>query len=1195
MDLSTRMKSHIRSGGTLLLLLLAVQLQLLAQTAGKRISIAASNRPMAEVLKQVEAKSGEKIIFSYEDVYAYRVTCHIKDAATDATLRQVLQGKPLQYKKEGNIWIVSLNPQSKEAKDKSRLCEVHGTVVDASGEPLPGATVSIDGTTTGAATDASGQFRLLAENGKAHTVKVTYLGMETSRTRVSIPAGQASYNMRHVTLKEDQHAIDEVVVTGYQTMSRREAASAISSVKAEDIMVQGLTSIDQMLQGTMPGLAVMNTSGEPSATPKIRIRGNATINGNKSPVWVVDGVILEQDVPFTGSDINSEDAEYLIGSAISGVNPQDIETITVLKDASATAIYGVKAANGVIVVTTKKGKTGKPAITYNGNMTITQRPSYGDYNMMNSQERVRFSKDLVDAGYSFGRTPSGDTYEAAYESLMNKQLTLDEFRSKVNTLQTRNTDWFDYLFRNSVTHTHSLNVSGGTEKFNYYVSGGYQNIQGSAKASDTEKFSTLAKVNMRFNKHISAMAKIDYTNTKNGGYSSFIDENPFTYARTTSRTQPAYNSDGSYYMTYRAAGTMGTDNLGFSELKELETTGQTSQMDDFNALLQLDVNIWRGLKYTGTFSYHNSNTQQRDWAEEQSYYVSKERGWDYGKYTAYDSQYTASPLPYGGILDQSSMRKSGYTIRNQFSWNETFADLHYVSLMGGSEIRRNAYKGLSVVGYGWTPEFGEKFNPVLTDEYISSYVNTGATLPKNTNSFTQVASWYGVASYSYDDRYVVNANIRSDGSNKFGSNPKYRWLPTYSVALKWNIMNEKFMKDVTWVDELALRGSYGLQGNIHEDSSPYLIVTTGSRDNLTNLPYSTISRLPNPDLRWEKTHSWNIALDFQLLDRRIQGGIDIYGKKTKDLIMNKTVASSTGRTMLYYNAGKMDNNGFEGFVNATIIRKKDWTWKAGVNFSRNTNKITYANENDLSKTDVVNSMLNGTLAVEGAPIGSIYSYEFAGINEDTGYPMFYTKDGDKVMDGDKVDMRLVRSGSIYPKLTGGFDTQLRYKDFALALNFTYSVGSVGRLPSYYEAGTTYIDPLKNLPREWLDSWKQKGDDTQYPAAYNSTTYNNYIDANPAYSAWDGTGTSHIYSYTMYDLSDARVASADFLKLKLVSLSWNVPKRLIRPLAINSLMVRFQMTNLFTIADSKWNGVDPETGSSNIPQLPTFSLGVNVSF
>lgn len=1185
-------KRHIRIGTLLLFLFLGVQVHLLAQQADKRISLAVNNRPLAEVLKKIESESGEKINFNYEDVFVYKVSCNVRNETVGNVIRQILQGKPLLCKKEGSFYVISLNPQSPEAKGKSKLCEVQGRVLDERNEPLPGAHVSLDGTKTGVSTDMDGNFKLLVENGKSHTLKVSFLGMETSQVKVSVPAGRKQYGIAPVVLSENETSLEEVVVTGYQTMSRREAASAVSSVKAADIMVQGATSIDQMLQGTMPGLAVMNTSGEPSATPKIRIRGNATINGNKSPVWVVDGVILEQDVPITASDINSDDAEYLVGNAISGVNPQDIESITILKDASATAIYGVKAANGVIVVTTKKGKSGKPAITYNGNITINTRPSYSDYQLMNSQERVAFSKAMVEAGYPSGRVPSGPTYEGAYESLMNKQISLEEFRQQVAEMETRNTDWFDYLFRNSITHSHSLNVSGGTDRMTYYVSAGYQNAQGAAKASDTEKMSTLAKINMKFNKHISAMVKLDYTNTSNTGYSTV---NPFNYATTTTRTLPAYNSDGSYYMSYAKSGTLGTESIGYNVLKELENTGKSSTMDDFNALLQLDVNIWKGLKYTGTFSYHNSNTQQRDWKTEESYYVSSNyRGWDYGKYTAYDSSiYMDSTLPYGGILSQDHTRKTGYTIRNQVSWNETFNSDHYVSIMAGTEARRNAYKGVSVTGYGWTPEFGEKFNPVMTDSYISSIVETGADLPSNTNSFTQVASFYGVASYSYADRYVLNANIRSDGSNKFGSNPKYRWLPTYSVAAKWNIMNESFMKDMSWVNELALRGSYGLQGNIHDDSSPYLIVTTGDRDSNTNLPVSTIYRLPNPDLRWEKTHSWNVALDFSLLDHRLRGGIDVYGKNTKDLIIDKTVASSNGRTTLHYNAGKMTNKGVEGFINATLLRKKDWTWKFGMNFSRNVNEITYANEEDLSDTDIINKMLNGTLAVEGAPIGSLYAYEFAGINQEIGYPMFYTKSGDKVIKGNKVDMKLVRCGSIYPKLTGGFDTQLRYKDFSLSLNFTYSLGSVSRLPEYYTGNSYNLDPLSNLSTDWLKSWKSAGDDTEYPTLYNANIMTNYFSEHPEYDA-STTGVA-AYPYDMYNMSDLRVASGDFLKLKLVSLSYNFPKKLIRPLLINSLMLRLQATNLFTIADKKWNGLDPETNGANIPSLPTFSLGVNVSF
>lgn len=1179
----------------LLFILTIFNANVLAQQTEKRITLEFKNERLASAFKKIEDASGYKFIFNYEDIFVYGVTGSIKDKTIVETLNEVIGNKPLTYKIDGKFITIALNPNSSEAKAKAKLCDLTGVIVDNNRQPLPGAHVIIEGTKWVTTTDINGVYSFPVENNATYTLRVSYLGMETKQVKVSIEKGLLNHKLAPITLKENDAVLNEVVITGYQVMSRRESASAVSSIQAADIMVQGVGSIDQMLQGTIPGMAVMNTSGEPSATPKIRIRGNATINGNKSPVWVVDGVILEQDVPFTASDINSEDAEYLIGNAISGVNPQDIETITVLKDASATAIYGVKAANGVIVVTTKKGKTGKPVITYSGNITLNSRPSYSNYQLMNSQERTAFSKQLVDAGYTFGRTPYGPTYEGAYEALMNKDITLDEFKSEVSTLQTRNTNWFKHLFRNNVTHTHNVNISGGTEKVIYYVSAGYADIQGSAKASDSRKFNTLAKLSADINKHISFTTKIDFTTTANNGYASGV--NPFNYAYSKSRTIPAYDNKGDYYMTYEKMGDVGTSSVGYNILKELEHTGKSSQMDDFNALLQLNVKIIKGLNYEGTFSWHNGNTYTRDWATAESYAIGEIRGYDYGVYTPYDNAYLESALPYGGSLSQSNIRKIGYTVRNQLSYNQLFKERHHVTVMGGVEARRISYKGVSSTGYGWVPEFGELFNPVMTEAYRTQYAEKRATDPKNTNSFTQVASFYGVASYSYNDRYIFNANIRSDGSNKFGSNPKYRWLPTYSFALKWNLMNESFMNGFEWINDLALRGSYGVQGNIHEDSTPYLIVTTGDRDQAIGVPISQISKLPNPDLRWEKTRSWNVALDFNLFNGRLRGGVDVYGKNTSDLIMSKAVASSNGRSLLYYNSGKMTNKGFEGFLNAGLIKTKDWEWRIGANFSRNVNEIIEANPSDMSDIEVVNRMLAGTLAVKGAPIGSLYSYEFAGLNDEIGYPMFYTKDGKTAIKGNKAGMSLVRCGSIFPKLTGGFDTQITYKDFALSMNFTYSIGSVARIPDYYSGNSYFIDPLSNLSTDWLKSWKQVGDQTIYPTAYNGTALDNYFvtETGKAYDAYNSLKGNVIYPYTMYNYSDLRVAKADFLKLKLISLSYNFPKKLIQPLHANSLMIRLQVTNLFTIADKKWNGLDPETNGTGIPQLPTYSLGVNISF
>lgn len=1182
--------------GLLGLLLLTAQPSQAQAQQKAIVTLSLRGEPLTSALKKVQKQSGWKILFVVNDVKGYTVNANIKGLTPPQAVARILEGTPFTYTVRGKYISIAPKTVAQEEKQEQAMAAAHegeptmrvaGVVTDESGEPLIGATIRVKGSKDATVTDTEGRFVLQNVDGNA-MLEFSHIGMNPLTRRA----------MKHMNVHMTGNAklLDDVVVTGYQQISQRELASAISSVKAEDIMVEGAASIDQMLQGRLPGVAVMNSSGEAGATPKIRIRGNATINGNKSPVWVVDGVIQEQDVPFTASDINSEDAEYLIGNAISGLNPQDIETITVLKDASATAIYGVKAANGVIVITTKKGRAGRPVITYNGDITLNTRPSYDNYNVMNSQERVAFSKMLVDQGVTSGRRPVGETYEGAYESLLAKEIDQQQFADRVNAMQTRNTNWFNELFHNNVTHTHTATISGGTNSMRYYMSSGFSNVQASAKGSESRRFNALAKMDARINDFINVQAKINYSTTRNEGYHSSV--NPFNYAYNTSRTLPVYNADGSYYKIYRAAGQSSVKTVGYNVIEELDNTRQLSHMDNFDALLSLSVHIIDGLSYRGTFSWSQANTNTHNWAEDKSYYIGNNyRSYDYGAYTPYDSQYYESLLPYGGILTQGAIRRTSYTIRNQAEYRQNFGK-HAVNAIGGIEARRNSYKGFTSTGYGWTPEYGEVFNPVMTDNFKSNILEKGLTEPTNTNTFTQVASFYGILSYGFAERYIFNFNIRSDGSNKFGSNPKYRWLPTYSFAGRWNISNEAFMKQAKWVDDLALRASYGLQGNINEDSSPDLVLKVGDRDTQTNLPTSKFYLYPNPDLRWEKTHSWDAALDFSFLNGRIRGSFDVYGKNTKDLIILKTIAASNGTTSMYYNAGKMKNKGFEGFVNVGILKNKDWEWRAGVNFSRNVNEIIYANNDDLSSSEVQQQMLAGNMSVEGAPIGSLYAYHFAGIDQVTGQPLFYTKNGGKAIQGSRLGFELVRIGSIFPKLTGGFDTQLRYKEWSLGLNFTYQFGAIDRLPNYYVNGQYTADPLNNVSREWLDCWKKGNENATLPGVYDYMVVSSYInsDAGRQFNAEDETiGGGMVYSYDMYNLSDARIAKTDFLKLKLVSLSYSFPKKLIAPLHVSNLRLRLQATNLLTFCKSEWHGIDPETGGIGIPQLPSYSLSVNVSF
>lgn len=1153
-----------------------------AWSQSERITLKARETNLIELFGQLQKQTSLRFVFNQEDVEKYSVDIDARNKTLEEVLDLTLADKPLSYKIADDYVIIF--QRELPITQVQNLRTITGVVVDERGLPMSGVTILVKGTTYATSADKEGRYTLKIPESETPVVLIfSFVGHESRE----VVAGDD--REKRVVMKEMHTALDDVVVTGIATMNIRENASAVSSIKAEEVMMAGYSTIDQMLQGRIAGMTVMNTSGEPSATPRIRVRGNSTIHGNKSPVWVVDGVILEQNVSFSAADINSEDAAYLIGNAIAGINPQDIETITVLKDASATAIYGVRAANGVIVLTTKRGATGTAQLRYSGSVTFDTRPSYQYYDRMNSKERIEFSKEQIEAGLRYRRQPFGDSYEGQYQRFLNKEITASEFESIINTLQARNTDWFDLIFETTVSHNHTVNLTGGSDRASYYFSVGYNNTLGGAIESDSERFNMLAKGHFELNPWLNMELKTDFSSTVNNGYPGYL--NPFNYAYNTSRTLNDYNEDGSYSMY------MADNGYLYNFMKEMHETGKRSKSETFNGLLSLRAKLLRGLSYQGVFSLSIGNTEQREWATEYSAHVTAIRSYEHGVHDETTDYYSSSVLPYGGILTMDNTRRTSYVVRNSLEYKDFFEDgKHSVHAMGGVEVSSNKYTGHSVTGYGWNPNYGEVFMPVYTNRFISDYVTQGKLNPVNTNNVRQIASFFGTAAYTYLGRYVLNGNIRSDGSNKFGSDPKYRWLPTWSVAGKWNISSENFMQNVPWVESLALRGSYGIQGNIHDDATSNLITKYNKRNDKNGLESHTIVRIPNPSLRWEKTRSWNVALDFTLWGGRINGGVDVYRKNTSDLITTKQVPTSTGRTTLMINSAEMRNAGFEGFVNVDILRGKTFDWRLGFNFGRNVNEVTLSNSDIYSETELVNQMLEGEIALEGDAIGSMYSYRYSRLSDQNGYALFYSKEGKEVHYGYPTYMELVNSGSVYPDLTGGIDMQFTYrKALSLELFFTYSLGNVKRLPSMYEEDYYAFNPLQNASTKLQKRWKNPGDElhTNVPALYNSDDASALV--NEGLVARPEGGTGYLRPTVMYELSDVRVAKGDFLKLKSATVAYRMPRELTQKLSIASLTARFQATNLFTIAHKKWEGLDPESYGANIPVLPKYTVSLDFTF
>lgn len=493
---------------------------------------------------------------------------------------------------------------------------------------------------------------------------------------------------------------------------------------------------------------------------------------------------------------------------------------------------------------------------------------------------------------------------------------------------------------------------------------------------------------------------------------------------------------------------------------------------------------------------------------------------------------------------------------------------------------------------------GETFNPAITTAYVS--LLTGGTLnPVLTKSTKNYVSWIFTGSYSYKDKFVLNGNLRMDGSNQFGSNPKYRFLPIWSVSGKYTLSNENFLKDNDIISYLAVRASYGIQGNVDSGTSPDLVIKVGSQNTITEHNESTIAYLPNPDLRWEKTESYNIGLDVSLLDNRISVVADVYKKRGTDMVMTKNVSQTNGIQTVKINAGRVDNSGIE--IGATFIplKTKDWDIALGINYSYNRNKLVEANEHAVTNDD----KLAGNALIVGKPLGTLYSYDLVGLNHETGYPVFRDIHGNTSFINDDGEdnpnyslwadeVNLVKSGVMTAPSQGGINISVGWKGLRLSGTFTYQFGGVNRLSNIYGSNWNYVfNPMTNVSKEYAMRWRKSGDEdkTDMPVLYNSRVYNKLTHR------YYVSGKDEVAGTTMYDKSSVRVAKTDFLKMRSLSLNYLIPRKFVSKWHITDCAIGLQATNLFTWADKRWEGSDPEAAFATTPLTRTYTLNLNITF
>lgn len=1160
--------------------------QQVAPGADPPVSLNVEQATLNEVIQLL--RNQVKLQFFYNaglDTVSPRITLHLRQAPLSTALDKALAGTSLEYILRKGIVII--RPAAPRRTDSLLL--MTGVVTNEQGAPLYKVSITGSRPNTGAYTNEAGQYRIAIP--PYDTLHFSFLGYEPQQLLVN------GRRQLFVRMKGKTSDISEVFVTGYQKMHKWEVTGAVSKIKGEELLMPGIDRIDLALQGRIPGVSVMMPSGGVGANPQIRIRGTATLHGNREPIWVVDGIVREDPSPFQGPHLTEKLSAAdqaamqaglsIRGNSISGLNPADIEDITFLKDASATAIYGSRAANGVIVIRTKKGRQGPPSIQYRTDITVTDKPSYRRLNLMNSAERVALSKDLLDKAIINPGIESLETgYEGALYKLLRKEIDQQEFNKQVERLERTNTDWFDVLFRNSVSTNHHLSISGGTPALTYRGAVGYTRDAGNAKGNDMQRWSTMLRLDGRLNRSMDLGLNINMAEQETRGFYEGL--NPYEYALATNR---AISPDEYYFASIGALYqpedfVRDTQRVRFNFLQEKAHTGNTNRNLALNAALNLGVQLARQLRYETVFAYGYETTKNQRRADGQSFATAIIRETDVAGGGPAD----------GGIQHTDLIQKRSWTWRNTLSYNTELGPLqqHSLSLMAGTELRSTAYESES------TQYYGPQAVPPGTDPLPPAF-DEGRLV---SNYFSLFSS----AAYVYRRKYTISLNARTDASNRFADS-RQRFNPIWSAGVRWDLLQESWMPRPRFVSGLALRVSYGYQGNTVETLPPYLTtmrVDPGS-DPYTGNPYLAIGNLPDARLRWERTASANTGLDMALLNDKLQLSVDYYYKRSTDVISKQRAPQEYGVDGVYMNGSRITNIGWELALQWQAMNRGSWRWDIQLMAARNRNRLS-----GITYDPNQRSLVNGTALANGRPVGGLWSFPYAGLSPKDGQPMFRYLDVEPDpgrLKGNQATAYLLYTGSGEPEINGGLNTNLRYRQFFFAASFSVQLAYYRRLNPLAPAGQNgYFRPPapdKNVSRELLHRWQQPGDEqhTDIPSIYSFYYIPEYYSVGDNFKDLSlSSNGAVLYRYTLYNYSNERTVNAGHLRCNFLSLGYSFREAQLRTLRhVQKLSVSFNVSNAFVIANKKLRGQDPEMipvsaseTSSVLPRYRTFSLNLNIT-
>ena len=1052
----------------------------------------------------------------------------LKEASFEEAMRKIGQKASLAHEvHESHVLITEATRQ-----DVKHLT-VTGQVFDSAGLPLVGASVRAVGTSVGAATDMDGKFSLRVPS-TVRELTVSFIGMQSQTVKID---GQKQLK---VVLREDGNRMSEVIVTGYQTISKERATGAFGIINTEELESKLQPDLKSVLEGQAAGV-VLDKDGN------IEIRGVSTFSAEKSPLIVVDGFPVE----LTLDDLN----------------PDNIENITILKDGVAASIYGSRAANGVIVVTTKSGEVGKPRISYKGVLSVVPKPDLDDLHKASTSDYIDAEIDLFDQNPSSPDPMSKYPMGRVTYLLMKARdgvITREQAMREIDML--RHVDGLqqveDYMMRSKLSTQHNVSLSGGTETNRYNMALNLLDSREHFLNTGENRMMLDLKNEWKPYKFLTVgvSAHIDYNKSKapTNGAETFWDWYSTSYFKPyTSFVDEHGNSADIWgvpdYKTDKYESMDGMKPWNYNPMDDLYE--DYTRTKNFNVILTgfLRMDIWKGLNLEVGGNWQRGNSLYKQVRSENSFAV---------RTTFNDATSVSNPaehyFPDGALINEQRDINASWTVRTQLNFRRDFdGNRHRVTALVGNEVRRQTYDNNTLAARAGYNSVAGSFIPVNIKDYNGGKYDSDmlmqgtrmiSTLEQGSYAYrdNRFVSWYGNGSYEYDNRYILSGSIRLDLTNFFGTDPDYRYKPLWSVGGTWKLNNEKFFH-VPWIDRLHLRASYGINGNISLSQGPFLILSAGSYDQTTGGVSYGVASPPNDQLRWEKTETTNVGVDVSVLDSRLNVSLDYYNKRSTDLLASDAIDPTLGFTALTRNAGSITNNGIEVSVDATPVKNKDFAWNVIYNMAYNHSKVNAYNVTRNYASSYASA--SGAIMVAGYPADGLWGYRFAGLN-DLGEMQIYNGKGEIIKAGDATTDDVFYQGSVRPKVDMSLTNRFHYKDWDLSFMFIAKLGHKYRKDAF--SGSN----LQN--RHVGERWRQPGDEEH-------TIY-------PVLKAWNMDMFNFPYI-------DKLVGNAGYLKLRDVTLTYNVPERWTNVIGMSNAKVYFQARNLFRVTASDCD-IDPETTELN---------------